>query len=135
MHNVLKLITQEEPRACGNLDAMVSSRSNEPRNQFENSIFDFADPSKLRRSLLEGNKDHLPSQARCELLKQEHRVGSTVVSMSFSNKLTLKDWNYGTPIMDILNLEENKLDYKKNYLPHATFSHEQSLHRSHTQHR
>ena len=33
--------------------------------------------------------------------------------MSFSNKLMLKDWNYRTPITDILNLEENNLDYKK----------------------
>ena len=40
---------------------------------------------------------------------------SIVVSISFSNKLTLKDWTYRTPITDILNLEENKVGYKKNY--------------------
>ena len=34
----------------------------------------------------------------------------TVVSMSSSNKLMLKDWNY------ILNLEENNFAHKKNYL-------------------
>ena len=39
-----------------------------------------------------------------------------LVSMSFSNKLTLNDWNWRTPITGILNLEENNLDYKKNYL-------------------
>ena len=33
--------------------------------------------------------------------------------MSVSNMLTLKDWNYRTLIMDILNLEENNLDSKK----------------------
>ena len=37
-------------------------------------------------------------------------------SIGFSNKLTLEDWNYRTRIMDFLNLEENKLDHKKNYL-------------------
>ena len=33
---------------------------------------------------------------------------STVVSMSFSNKLMLEDWNCKTLIMDMSNLEENK---------------------------
>ena len=35
-----------------------------------------ADPSKLGRSLLEGNQDHLLNQARSELKKQGHQVGS-----------------------------------------------------------
>ena len=39
-------------------------------------MFKYADPSKLGRSLLEGNKDHLLSQARSELVKQEHQVES-----------------------------------------------------------
>ena len=34
--------------------------------------------------------------------------------MSFSNKLMLNDWIWRTPITDMLNLDENKLDYKKN---------------------
>ena len=75
-------------------------------------MFKCADPSKLGRSLLEGERDHLLSQARCELKKQEHQVGS----LSFSNKFTLKNWNYKTLIMDILNLDENKFVYKRNYL-------------------
>ena len=45
-------------------------------NQFKSSVFKHADTSKLGRSLLEGNKDHLLSQARSELMKQEHEVGS-----------------------------------------------------------
>ena len=36
--------------------------------------------------------------------------------MSFSNKLMLKEWNCTTPITEILSLEGNNLDYKKNYL-------------------
>ena len=39
---------------------------------------------------------------------------SIIVSVSFSNKLMLKDWNHKTSIMDILHLEENKKVYKKN---------------------
>ena len=50
-------------------------------------------------------------------MKQEHQVGSlNNVSVSFSNKLMLKDWNYKTLLMDMLSLEENKLVYKKNDL-------------------
>ena len=68
--------SSQKPRAYGKLDAMFSSKSNEPGKQFKNSIFKFADPSNLGRSLLEGNKDHLISQAGSELMKQEHQVGS-----------------------------------------------------------
>ena len=65
----------QEPVASGKPDAMFfSSRSNEPGNQFEGSIFKFADPSNLGRSLLQGNKDHLLCQARSELVKQAHQV-------------------------------------------------------------
>ena len=120
--------SSREPRVSGKPDAMFSfdseptlntflrrNRGNELGDQFESSVhsvFRFADPSNVGRSLLEGNKDHLLNQARSELVKQEHQVGS----ISFSNKLMLKDWNYRTPITDILNLEENNLDYKKNCL-------------------
>ena len=41
---------------------------------------------------------------------------SIAVSMSFSNKVMLKDWNYRTPTTDILNPEENNLDCKENCL-------------------
>ena len=54
----------------------MPSRSDEPGNQFESSMFKYTDPSKLERSLLEGNKDHLLSEARSESMKQEHQVGS-----------------------------------------------------------
>ena len=85
MHNMLKLITlteslkassSQEPIAYGKPDAMFSSRSIELGNQFESSIFKYAHPFKLGRSLLEGNKHHSLSQARSELMKQEHQVGS-----------------------------------------------------------
>ena len=56
--------------------AMFSSGSQEEGNQFQSSIFKNADPSNLGRSLLEGNKDHLLSQARSEIMRREHQVGS-----------------------------------------------------------
>ena len=72
----LKSNSSREPRASGKPDALFSSGSDERGNQFESSVFKYADPSKLGRSLLEGNKDHLLSQARSDLKKQEHQVES-----------------------------------------------------------
>ena len=72
MYIVLKLITLEErerererelevkfiSRATSvwEIDAVFSSRSDEPGNQFENSIFKYADPSKLRSLFLKVKK-------------------------------------------------------------------------------
>ena len=57
-------------------DALFSSRSDELGNQFASSMFKCADPSNSGRILLEGNKDHLLSQATSELMRQGHQVGS-----------------------------------------------------------
>ena len=53
------------PTASGKLAAMIL-RKQEPGNQFKSSVFKHADPSNLGRSLLEGNEDHLLSQASYE---------------------------------------------------------------------
>ena len=66
--------SSQEPSAPGKLAALFSLRSEEPENQFMSSVFKNTDPSNLGRSLLEGNKDHLLSQARSEIVKQEHHV-------------------------------------------------------------
>ena len=58
--------SSQEPRAPGKLAAMFSLGSGGPGNQFKSSAFKHSDPSNLRRSLLEGNEDHLLSQARLE---------------------------------------------------------------------
>ena len=115
--------SSQEPRASGKSAAMSSSGSAEPRNQFKSSIFKNADPSIVGRSLLEGIKDHLLSQARSDLAKQELQVEPlNNWSASFSNKLMLKDWNYRTHNMDMLNLDENKCVNKKNNLWKRKFS-------------
>ena len=54
----------------------MSSSSQEPSAQKTNSRLQNADPSNLGRSPPEGNKDHLLSQARSEIMKQEHQVES-----------------------------------------------------------
>ena len=88
------------------------------------------------------------SQARSELVKQEHQVESLntrtseLQQQTYAERLELEDaqhgyvetrreqvrlqeelsmkekvlrnWNWRTPITDILNLEENNLAYKKN---------------------
>ena len=80
------------PRVSGKPDAMFSfdseptlntflarNRGNEPGDQFKSSVhsvFRFAGPSNVGGSILEGNKEHLLNQARSELMKQEHHVGS-----------------------------------------------------------
>ena len=54
-------------------------QSNESGNRFESSVhpvFRTADPANVRKSLLDGNRDHLLYQARFELMKQEHQVES-----------------------------------------------------------
>ena len=59
------------------------------------------DPPKLGRSLLEGNKDHLLSQSRSELMKQEHRVGSLkncigeLQQQAYDQRLELQDAQHG----------------------------------------
>ena len=48
--------SSQETRASGKLAAMFSSVSEEPGNLIRSSIFKYADPSNLGRSLLEGNE-------------------------------------------------------------------------------
>ena len=109
--------SSQERSAPGKPAALFSFVTEEPGHQLKSSIFNNADPSNLGRSLLEGNKDHFLSEAKSELTRQEHQVGSlNIASVSYSNILMLKDWNYKTLITDTLNLDGNKFVYKKNYL-------------------
>ena len=57
----------------GKPDALFSSKQG---NLIRSSVFRNANPSNLRGSLLEGNKDHLLNQARSDLAKQELHVES-----------------------------------------------------------
>ena len=80
---------------------MFSVGSEEPGNQFKSSVFKHADPSNLVRSLLEGNEDHLLSQARSELMKQEHQVESLnnciseLQQQTYAQRLELQDAQHG----------------------------------------
>ena len=107
----------QEPSAPEKPAAVFSLRSEEPGNQFKSSVFKHADPSNLGRSLLECNKDHLLSQAKSELMRQEHQVGSLNNCISeLQRQWKSKDRRHRTHNTDLLNLDENKFVHKKNYL-------------------
>ena len=65
------------------------------------SVFRFADPANIRKSLLDGNKDHLLNQARSELMKQEHQVESLnscideLQQQAYAQRLELEDAHHG----------------------------------------
>ena len=91
--------------------------SSEQGNLIRSSVFRNADLSNLRGSLLECNKDHLLNQARSDLAKQElHVESSASASVNYNDKRKSKDWRYWTHNTDLLDLDENKFDYRKNYL-------------------
>ena len=105
MHNVLKLITQEE-RASSQIHLKSHGRLANRMHCFHQGATNcetqkYADPSKLGRSLLEGNKDHLLSQARSEVVKQEHQVGSLsscineLQQQAYAQGLELQDAHHG----------------------------------------
>ena len=133
--------SSREPRASGKRDAMFSlnseptldtlsvrNKSNEPGNQFENSVhsvFKFADAINVGGSLLEGNKDHLLDQVRSELMKQEREVGSFNKCINesqqqvYAQRLELQDTQHGyvgsrreqVRLQEELSLKEKVLRY------------------------
>ena len=86
------------PKASGKPDALFSS---EQGNLIRSSVIRSADPSKLRGSLHECNKDHLLNQARSDLMKQELHVESLNKCISElqrkteEQRLALEDAQYG----------------------------------------
>ena len=103
---ILKSNSSQEQRASGKPDAVFSSWSEEPGNQFESSMFKHADPFKLGSSLLEGDKDHLLGQARSELMRQEHQVGSL---NSCINELQQQAYAQGLELQDVHHDKKNSL--------------------------
>ena len=66
--------SSEDQRASVKLAALSSPNRNEQRNQMWTSVFGNANPSDLSGTLLEGNGDHLLSQARSDLARKERHV-------------------------------------------------------------
>ena len=68
--------------------------------------------------LLKANKDHLLSQSKSELMRQEHQGGSLNNCHQWvtATLLMLKDWNHNTHNTDTKNLDESKYVNKKNYI-------------------
>ena len=88
----------EGQKASGKSDALFSS---EQGNLIRTSVFRNANPSNLRGSLLEGNKDHLLNQARSNLAMQELHVESLskcigeLQRQTEEQRLALQDAQYG----------------------------------------
>ena len=75
--------SSQEPRATVKLAAMFSSVSQEPGNQLKSSIFKNADPSNLRRSLLEGNTK------RTRISSTSCRTGTVIARDDKQNRDTI----------------------------------------------
>ena len=94
----LRSHSSEGLKALGKPDALVSS---EHGNLIRSSVFRNANPSNLRGSLLEGNKDHVLNQARSDLAKQELHVESLnkcigeLQRQKEEQRLALQDAQYG----------------------------------------
>ena len=69
----LRSQSSEGQKASGKPDALFSF---EQGNLIRSSVFRNGNPSNLRGSLIEGNKDHFLNQARSDLAKQELHVES-----------------------------------------------------------
>ena len=65
------------------------------------SIFRDANPANVATSLLEGNRDHLHTQARSELMKQEQKVESLnncineLQQQAYSQRMDLENAHHG----------------------------------------
>ena len=94
----LKSHSSEGQKALGKPDALFST---EQGNLIRSSVFRSANPSNLRGSLLEGNKDDLLNQARSDLAKQELHVESLnkcigeLQRQTEEQRLALQDAQYG----------------------------------------
>ena len=114
--------SSQEPRASGKPDAVFSSWSDEPGNQFV----------LCSNMLIRQNWEDLFLKVMnipCSVIWDLNLCSKNIqldvsisLSMSFSNKLLLKDWNYRTPVIYLLNLDENKCDCKKNWSWKKNFS-------------
>ena len=94
----LRSQSSEGQKALEKPSALFSS---EHGNLIRSSVFRNANPSNLRGSLLEGNKDHLLNQAKSYLAKQELHVESLnkcigeLQRQTEEQRLALQDAQYG----------------------------------------
>ena len=94
----LRSHSSEGQKALGKPDALFSSAQG---NLIRSSVFRNANPSNLKGSPLESNKDHLLNQARSDLEKQEIHVESLnkcigeLQRQTEDQRLALQDTQYG----------------------------------------
>ena len=95
----------------------------EQGNLIRSSVFRNANPSNLRGSLLEGNKDHLLNQARSDLAKPELHVGSLnkfigeQQRQTEQQQLALQDAQYGFVESRRASLTTRRIVYERKSSP------------------
>ena len=112
--------SSQDPRLGGTRkpDAVLSSQSKWNQDTFSdrrsifletstgfwevvNQLFRFSNPANLARSLLDGNRDHLLTEARSELITQEYKVESLntcineLQQQTYAQRLGLEDASGG----------------------------------------
>ena len=126
----LRSHSSEGQKALGKPDALFSS---ERGNLIRSSVFRNANPSNMRGSLLECNKDHLLNQARSDLAKQELHVESLnkcigeLERQTEEQRLVLQDAQYGfvesrreqVRLQEELTVYERKSSPKDSYPKYA----------------
>ena len=85
----LRSHSSEGQKALGKPNALFSS---EQGNRIRSSVFRNANPSNLRGSLLEGNKDHVLNQARSDL---RNKCIGELQRQTEEQRLALQDAKYG----------------------------------------
>ena len=110
----LRSRSSEGQKALGKPTALFSS---ERGNLIRSSVLRNANPSNLRGSLLEGNKDHLLNQARSDPWRSKKvHVESLNKCIGELQRQTEEQicWRYRTRNTELLTPDENKFDCKKN---------------------
>ena len=84
--------SSQEPSAPGKPAALFSLRSEEPENQFKSSVFKNADPSNVRKSLLDGNSNYEAGTSKVESLNS---CIDELQQQAYAQRLEMEDAHHG----------------------------------------
>ena len=115
MHNLLKVI-ERKVRGLFHFESQKAFFGEKPNALFSSehgnlircSVFRNSNPSNLRGSLLEGNKDHLFNFRQDQTWRSKNIMSGPSISASvnYNDKRKSKDWRFRTHNTDLLNLDE-----------------------------
>ena len=116
--------TQAEPKES------LRSYSSEGQQAFgkPNVLFSFEQGNLVRSSVFR-NANSKATRITCSIRQDQTWQSKSFMSspsisasVNYNDKRKSRDWRYWTPNTDLLNLDENKFDYKKKYLWKKKFS-------------